>query len=282
VKALLERLAAAAIIALGLGLALVWVFRMPLFQSPDENAHADYAFTLFTTHAPIRARDMRPATDVHPLVRYLEDASGFRTMRYNQDGRVPAGYGSRSYNRTLDAASPRVPTGFLAQNGGRVPWVARQYGHLYYTLDALAIGIGAMVGGGSALAEFFAARLFNVVLLAITLVLTWLTLVELRLSVFLRLGLLATIAWFPLSRSDQLSLRAEAGAVLADSRVSYWSEPRSRMSRSTSAGSNSQRMRSTTWLNRKWAVEDCPAQLRLRSRHMCVGTKMLSSMQRSP
>jgi hypothetical protein len=199
VKLQLERLIAAGIVALGLALALVWAFRVPLFQSPDENAHADYAFALFSTHAPIRARDATPATDVHPAVRYLEDHSGFRTMRYNPDGRVPAGYGTREYFRALASDAPRVPATFLAQNGGHVPWVARYYAYLYYALDALAIGAGALVSGGSVVAEFFAARLFNVVLLGITLVLTWLTLVELRLNAHFRLALLAAIAWFPLT-----------------------------------------------------------------------------------
>ncbi len=36
----------------------------------------------------------------------------------------------------------------------------------------------------------------------------------------------------------------------------------------TSAGSNSQRIRSTVWLNRNWAVDDIEAQALLRSRHM--------------
>jgi len=217
VKPQLERLIAAAIVAVGLALALAWVFRMPLFQSPDENAHADYAFALFTTRALIVARDARPATDLHPTVRYLEDASGFRTIRYNPDGRVPAGYGTAAYFRSLDRAAPHVAADVLDHNGGRVPWVARYYAYLYYALDALAIGVGALVGGGSVVAEFFAARIFNVVLLAFTLWLTWFTLVELRLGLSLRLALLATIAWFPLTswvsayvQSDNLAFTAVA------------------------------------------------------------------------
>jgi len=219
-----ERLAAAAIVAVGLALSLVWVFRVPFFQSPDENAHADYAFALFTSHAPILARDARAATDVHPTIRYLEDASGFRAMRYNQDGRVPgaiehagAGYGSPEFFQRVKRGAPHVSADFLKHNGGRVPWIARQYAYLYYALDAVAIAVGTLVGGGSVLAEFFAARLFNVALLCITLALTWLTLVELRLNSFLRLPLLAAIAWFPLTswvsayvQSDNLAFTAVA------------------------------------------------------------------------
>ena len=216
-KARDEGAIAGAIIVLGLALAAVWVFRVPFFQSPDESAHADYAFTVFTTHALIRARDARPATDVHPLVRYLEDASGFRAMRYNQDGRVPAGYESARFYQAVDAGAPHVRADFLAHHGGRVPYVARHYAYLYYLLDALAIGLAALATGGSVVAEFFAARLFNVVLLAISLGLTWRTLRELEVEPILRLGMLAAIAWFPLTswvsayvQSDNLAFTAVA------------------------------------------------------------------------
>jgi hypothetical protein len=193
------RVAAGAIIAVALALALVWVFRVPFFEEPDENAHADYAFTLFTLHAPFRARDGRPGTDVHPLVRYLEDRSGFRTVRYNPDGRVPAGYGSARFYRAIDAGAPRVPATFLAHDGGRVPFIARQYAYLYYALDALTIGAAALVSGGSAAAEFFGARLFNVALLGLSLTMTYLTLCELGVGRPWRLGLLAAVGWFPLT-----------------------------------------------------------------------------------
>ena len=157
-KPVFERAAAAAIVAIALGLACVWVFRVPLFQQPDENAHADYAFALFAAHGPIRASTGRPATDVDPVVRYLEGASGFRAMRFSGDGRVPAGYGSAAFDRALDAGAPHPSTVVDPRSDMRVPWVAAQYPYLYYALDALAIGVAGLVGGGSVLAEFFGAR----------------------------------------------------------------------------------------------------------------------------
>ena len=132
-------------------------------------------------------------------MRYLEDRSGFRTIRYNPDGRVPAGYGSAPFYRAIDAGAPHVAADFLANDGGRVPWVARVYPYLYYALDAVAIGAAALVSGGSAVAEFFGARLFNVVLLGVSLILTYLTLCELGIRRPWRLGLLAAIGWFPLT-----------------------------------------------------------------------------------
>jgi hypothetical protein len=216
-KPVFERAAAAAIVALALGLACVWVFRVPLFQQPDENAHADYAFALFAAHGPIRASAGRPATDVDPVVRYLEEASGFRAMRFSGDGRVPPGYGSAAFDRALDVGAPHTSTVAGARSDVRVPWVAAQYPYLYYALDALAIGVAEFVGSGSVLAEFFGARLFNVALLGASLILTYLTLRELGFRPLERLALLAAIGWFPLTswvsayiQPDNLALSAVA------------------------------------------------------------------------
>ncbi len=195
----IERLAAGAIIAISLALALVWVFRVPFFQSPDENTHADYAFTLYSLKGPLPAADTKTGTDVHPLVRYLENVSEFRAIRFNFDGRVAPGYGTSEFYRNVDANAPTVPAGFLSGAGDRVPWVARQYAYLYYALDAVAIGAGSLVGGGSVVAEFFAARLFNVVLLGFSLTLSYLTMRELGVRRALALALLAAIGWLPLT-----------------------------------------------------------------------------------
>ena len=219
----LEREAVILIILVAVGLALVWVFRVPFFEEPDENTHADYAFTLFSVHAPFRAQSGRPATDVHPLVRYLEKRSNFRRVRYNPDGRVQAGYGSAAFYGAVDAGAPRVPADFLAHNGDRVPWVAQHYVYFYYALDALAIGAASLVSGGSAVAEFFGARIFNVVLLAISLTLAYLTLRELGVGRPLRLGLLAAIGWFPLTTWVSAYIQPDNLAFTAISLVFYLS-----------------------------------------------------------
>lgn len=191
--------ALAAVILVALGLALMWVVRMPMFQSADESAHADYAFTLYATRAPVSLRGRVQGTNVHPVVRYLERASGFGTMRINPDGRVPAGYGTRAFFASVDAAAPSVPGDFLERNGRRVPFVAVSYSALYYALDAVAIGVGAWLSHGSATAEFFAARGFNVLLLLCSLLLSYGILRELRFGYWSALGILATLGFFPLT-----------------------------------------------------------------------------------
>jgi hypothetical protein len=220
------RFALAAIVALSLAVALFWVVRMPLFESPDENAHADYAFTLFATQNFVPTAGRIPATDVDPLVRYLGDAVAFRTMRLNPDGRVPAGYGSRAFYRALDADAPRVPRDFLADDGRRVPYVATTYSFLYYALDAMAIAAGGVLSGGSATIEAFAARAFGLVLLACSLLLSYGILRELRVRVRVALGIVATIGLFPLTswvsayvQPDNLSFTAVSLALYSALRL---------------------------------------------------------------
>jgi hypothetical protein len=214
------RAALAVIIAASLGLALFWVVRLPFFQSPDENAHADYSFTLFTTMRPLRAAAKVPATNVHPLLRYLEERSGFRSMRLNSEGRVPPGYGSRAFFRDVDARAPSVDRDFLKREGDRVPYVAQSYAYLYYALDAVAIGVASIATGGSASAEYLAARGFNLVLLALSLLLCYGTLRELRVRVPAALAMVATIGFLPLTswvsayvQPDNLSFTAVALAL---------------------------------------------------------------------
>ena len=188
-----------AVLLVALGLAALWVVRVPFFESPDENAHADYAFTLFTYRAPLPLAGRRQATNVHPLVAYLESASAFGKMHYNPDGRAPAGYGSAAFLRAVDAGAPVVPRDFLEHNGGRVPYVARSYASFYYALTAGAIWLGALLSGGSPTAELFAARGFNLVLLLCSLSLAYATFRELQLSYGKALALVATIGFFPLT-----------------------------------------------------------------------------------
>jgi hypothetical protein len=215
-----RRLGLAAVLLVSLGLSLLWLVRVPFFESPDENAHADYAFTLYSLRAPVPLAGRRTATNVHPLVAYLEGASDFEKLHYNPDGRVPAEYGSPAFRRTVDAGAPAVPRDFLEHNGGRVPYVARAYSYGYYALDALAIWAGALLSNGSATAEFFAARAFNMLLLLCSLVLAYATFRELRLPYRSALALTATIGLFPLTswvsayvQPDNLSFTAVALAL---------------------------------------------------------------------
>lgn len=195
----LDRLALAAVIACSLALALLWLVKVPFFGEPDENSHADYSFTIFSSGGLVRTLNRRPATNVHPMVRYLEEAGGFRAMRYSPDGRAPAGYGTRSYFRRVDAGAPDVPRDFLEHDGGRIPYVAQGYGYLYYLLDASAIALAALLGHGSATLEFLAARGLGLVLLTFSLLLSYGTLRELRYRRIPALLLTATIGLFPLT-----------------------------------------------------------------------------------
>jgi hypothetical protein len=212
-----EKLALCAVILSAALLAFVWAVRLPFFQQHDENAHADYSFTLFSTGRPVPRGDDTLATDVHPDVRYLEDVSGFRQMRRNLDGRVVPGYGTKSFFKNVDAGAPRVAPSFLRHNGRKIPYVARSYSYFYYALDALAIATGAIISHGSVTIEFFSARLLGIVLLAFTLAFSYWTMRELRIRPVPALVLLATIGMLPLTswmsgsvQPDTLSFTAVA------------------------------------------------------------------------
>jgi hypothetical protein len=193
------RITFAIILFVSICLSLTWLVREPFFQSPDENAHADYAFTLFTARGLITERGHGTGTDTNPLIRYLEVATGYRTMRHNLDGRVPHGYGTVPFFRAIDAAAPHVGRDYERYDNGRIPFVATIYSYFYYVLEALMIALGAGLSGGSITIEFLLARLFNVLLLACTLTLSFATFRELRLSPRLALTLTAAIGLFPLT-----------------------------------------------------------------------------------
>ncbi len=99
-----ERAVVALIVVLSVGLSTFWAFRVPIFEEPDESAHFDYAISIATAHRLILAREGTPGTDVHPITRYLEDATKFRSIRYNRDGRVPRGTVLRDSSARLTPA----------------------------------------------------------------------------------------------------------------------------------------------------------------------------------
>jgi 4-amino-4-deoxy-L-arabinose transferase-like glycosyltransferase len=179
-------------------LSLHWVFRAPFFEEPDENAHADYAFALYTAGHPIRARDGLVATDVHPYTQYLEQVSNFRATRFNPDGRVPPGYGTAAFYRSVDAGKPRVDPHLFERPHHAVPYVAAAYSFVFYGLEAVAAGTSLALTGGSLTTAFFVMRLLCVGFMAAMLVLSFLTMRALHIDRVRALLLTAAVGWFPL------------------------------------------------------------------------------------
>jgi hypothetical protein len=175
----------------------VWVFTVPIFQSPDEACHLDYALHIYDRGGPYRVHAAAgdpadPLIAYHPSVEYLIEATRFHYVRGRAEKRVEADYGTRDYFRRLDAGAPED-----AEVSGTA-WVSFFYPYGYYTLLAGWIAVVQLVAP-SLVVTFFAARLFSVALLTVGLVLVYRTARGLRVPIGLALGLTAAVGWFPLT-----------------------------------------------------------------------------------
>jgi hypothetical protein len=206
-------LAALAGIVAGAGLlSLHWVYLVPIFQSPDETLHWDYAICLkqhgrlFRASAPSQLRaDARLQNYygshfryfgyfLHPYTRYLADRCEHASITFNSAAKVPPGYGTPDFFRALDRDKP--PCEHL--NFEVAPALAQLYPFGYYALLAGWLELWQQftddIGG-----LFFGARILSVVLLMINLALGYAALRELRLPAWLGLALTASVGFFPLT-----------------------------------------------------------------------------------
>jgi hypothetical protein len=186
-----QHLVLAVIIAASCGTAAVWAVGVPIFLSPDESAHADYAFALYDAGKPFRVKEARPETLVTAQARYLAEATEYRRLRYSTFARVPPEFGTARYRARIDAGAPR-PSHAVPPEGAAMPYVMFSYPIGYYGLIAFAMAIVGGASHDSLTTIFYVARLANVGLLAITLILTYFTFRAYRLRI--STALLATLA----------------------------------------------------------------------------------------
>lgn len=203
-------LALALIVSAAAGLSLAWVFVVPIFQSPDEPQHLDYALCLYEHRRPFRANDLTPIRDkpeyqnyyglkyicyfLHPYTTYLIGRAEQTAISFNPEAKMPPGYGSRAYFQALDREVPsrkhlQMPV---------PPSLAWGYPCGYYALLALWIGL-IRVFSHSLVWTFFGARIFSVMLLVVSLLASYGTLRELRYRRRFALLLTACIGMFPLT-----------------------------------------------------------------------------------
>jgi Predicted membrane protein (DUF2142) len=191
---------AAAICTIAIALAAGWALVLPIFLSPDEDSHYDYALTLFTAGRPMRAAENEVGRDTHPTVAYLMRATHARQQRLDEAAQADPGYGTGAYFRALDAGAPRVDAAAMRTGPiAPVPYISRLYPIGYYALAALAIALGDRVTHGSVVGQFFFARFLSVALLVSTLLFTWLALRELALGTRRALLFLACTALLPMT-----------------------------------------------------------------------------------
>lgn len=201
-------------------LSVVWIFRVPLLQNPDETSHIDYVFSIYSAgrllnvrrppspwniHSRFEGRKDREGPESmpydllsHQYTLYLIDATDFHRIRFNPEEKVPAGYGTRAYYRQLDANAPQNPARLPDLQPQDNPWMVTAYPFLYYAVVALFQKVLSLFNSGPVFL-FFGARLLSVVFLAGSLVLIYMVLRELRLRKAVALMLTAIVALFPLT-----------------------------------------------------------------------------------
>lgn len=219
-----ERLSAVllgVIVVVSVGVALAWVFYIPMFEAPDETVHFEYSAALYSGGGLVAPRDVPhmtlPEGRTIPYPTYLEDQSGVAVINQKPAVKAPAGYGSSGYYATVDFnVHPTETTQQLLD-----PPLLRYYPFAYYLLDAAAMGATSLFTK-SPTSLFFAARSLSAGLLALSLVLTYLLLRRLGCGRALAITLTGVVGLFPMStmlssyvQSDSLSFTLATLALLA-------------------------------------------------------------------
>lgn len=189
--------ALAAVIAVAAVQATLWVFLVPIYQSPDEPAHLDYALALRAHGGLILARHTKfkeLPVDAHPYTQHLRNRSGLNAIAFNPSSKVSPDYGTPEFFAALDRDAPDVS----ALTIDRPCQLASLYPFGYYALLAVWMeGISRVVGGVTAL--FFGARLLSVILLIGSLALSYATMRLMNDRPAFGLLVVACIGWFPLT-----------------------------------------------------------------------------------
>jgi hypothetical protein len=184
------------VVASSCGLSLIWVFTVPIYQSPDEPTHLDYALAIHAHGGPFVAQDtafekLPPA--VHPYTAYLQARTKAYEISYSPGAKVEPGYGTSAYFAALDRDAPAGPIRVDGPNH-----LAAIYPFGYYTVLAGWIGLVRQFSD-SLTVTFFAARILSVLLLAVTLPAIHGTLRLLNFSPRFALAVTAGIGLFPLT-----------------------------------------------------------------------------------
>src|SRR5215471_3546106 len=191
----------AAIVLVSTGLSLYWVFTVPIFQGPDEFVHFDYAMNIYSAGRLITCREPlhewnAPPWSLHVFTQYLISECDFNSMQYNAQVKAPPGYGTKAFYNRLDLNAPAENSGGLAS----LPRTGFSFIGVYPAgyWAALAAWMKLLhLFSNRITVLFFGARIFSVVLLAISLILIQGILRELRFGRARALLLTAIVGTFP-------------------------------------------------------------------------------------
>jgi 4-amino-4-deoxy-L-arabinose transferase-like glycosyltransferase len=176
--------------------ALRWVFLVPIYQAPDEPVHLDYALAIRAHGGPFRLQNTsleQLPRHAHPYTDYLVERTCAATIRFNPPAKVPPEYGTKAFYAALDRDAPHSDSLRID-----CPNTATVYPFGYYALLAGWLGLIGQATD-SIVVMFFAARIFSVLLLAVTLVLSYGTARELNFRPGPSLFVTACLGLFPMT-----------------------------------------------------------------------------------
>lgn len=202
-------------------LSVIWALRVPVFESPDEAAHADYAFALYDVGRPFVVRNAIAHTFATPQTRYLADAIGYREMRYNPTARAPSGYGTSAYFRALDRAAPQ-PRNRVPAHGSTMPYVMFAYPIGYYAILATVMEAAGKLSRGSLSAEFFIGRFSSALFLTFTLLIVYRIFRILSFSRAVALAASLALGSFPLVTVVSSAIQPDNLALLVSTAILYY------------------------------------------------------------
>jgi hypothetical protein len=190
------RLSLAAIVAVAMGLALRWVFLVPIFQSPDEFDHFDYAMCLNEHGALLRALPNIPVNlKCHPYTLHLINSTdALDIIRLRRDAHMPQDYGSRAYFAEINRTAPSR----AACRADLTPGIVALYPFGYYGMLAVWLEGVRRLAGDQPVSLFFGARCLSVLLLGISLLLTYGILRQLHARRLSALVVTGCIGCFPM------------------------------------------------------------------------------------
>jgi 4-amino-4-deoxy-L-arabinose transferase-like glycosyltransferase len=197
-KRLWPKLALAVIVGSAAALAMVWVFRVPIYMAPDEPMNLDYALAIQAHGGLFRVRNTcyadLPAT-VHPYSAFLLERTNAQHVAFHPGRKMPSGYGTRAYFTVLDRDAPAWTVQIDQPNK---PFAVYPFG--YYALLAMWLEVLRQLNDKPVFL-FFGARILSVLLFAGGLILSYGTLRRLGRGIVISLLVTTAIAFFPLSTS---------------------------------------------------------------------------------
>ena len=176
-----------------ISLACIWVNLVPAFQSPDEPAHFDYAYSLATAGTLLRAADGPAGYD--PRIQVLMRDADQPRMAFHADERVPKSYGTDAFFEQVRRETSAYRNYSPLQAGAVRSPLTSVYGFIPYALYAIA----AYPFRHDVAASLAACRFASVAITGFAILIWSRILRRLHVGKVHALALLAIVAFFPLT-----------------------------------------------------------------------------------